>query len=57
MTPKELLYIEDGLGHTKFMQTQSQNAANTLQDGVLKNRAQQLADANKKLFDRFYNLV
>ena len=30
MTPKELLYIEDALGHTKFLMTQCSLAANQL---------------------------
>lgn len=57
MTPKELLYIEDALGHMQFLKTQSQEASSQLQDGVLKNRAQQIAGCNQKLFDRFIGLV
>ena len=57
MSPKELLYIEDALGHAKFMKTQTAAAAEQLKDGALKNRAQELVQAHQKLFDRFYGLV
>lgn len=57
MTPKELLYIEDALSHTKFLTTQCNQAANQLTDPALKQQVQQLADSNQKLFTQFYNLV
>ena len=57
MTPKEILYVEDALGHAQFLTQQTQNAANTLQDAVLKRQAQQLADKNRQIFQQFYSLV
>ena len=36
MSPKELSYIEDALGHEKFLKTQCQEAAQNLQDPDLK---------------------
>ena len=57
MTPKELLYIEDALGHIKFMTTQCNEAASRLTDPTLKQAIQQLANENQKLFTQFYNLV
>lgn len=57
MTGKELLYVEDALGHAKFMMTQAQNAAETLMDPTLKQQAQQLVNENQKLFTQFLNLV
>jgi len=57
MSPKELLYIEDALGHTQFLMNQCRNAANQLTDPVLKQQAQQLVNGNQKLFTTFYNLV
>ena len=54
MTPKELLYIEDALGHTKFLMTQCSLAANQLTDPQLK---RQLINENQKLFTKFLNLV
>ena len=57
MSPKELLYIEDALSHTRFLTCQCREAASTLTDPVLRQRAQQLADSNQALFNRFYHLV
>jgi hypothetical protein len=57
MSPKELLYIEDSLGHTQYLMTQCRDAANQLTDPALKQQAQQLVNANQKLFTQFYNLV
>ena len=57
MSPKELLYIEDALGHTQFLMNQCRNAANQLTDPVLRQQAQQLVNSNQKLFTQFYDLV
>jgi len=57
MSPKELLYIEDALGHAQFLSTQCQDAVNTLQDPKLKMQAQQLVDTNRRIFGSFYKLV
>ena len=57
MTNKELLYIEDALGHTQFMTTQCQQAAQQLQTSALRQQAQRLIQENQKLFDSFYELV
>ena len=57
MSPKELLYIEDALGHTQFLMTQCRTAASQLTDPALRRQAQNLADSNQALFNRFYNLV
>lgn len=57
MTPKELLYIEDALGHTKFLMTQCNQAISQLTDPALKQQVQQIVNSNQKLFTQFYNLV
>ena len=57
MTPKGLLYIDDALGHTKFLMTQCSLAANQLTDPQLKRQSQQLINENQKLFTKFFNLV
>lgn len=57
MTPKELLYIEDALGHTKFLMTQFSQAAQNLTDPVLKQQAQQFINKNQKIFSDFYGLI
>ena len=57
MSPKELLYVEDALGHTQYMMTQCRAAVESLADPVLRNQAQQLYNANQRLFKSFYELV
>ncbi len=57
MSSKELLYVEDALGHAEFLAKQCQDAVNTLQDTTLKNQAQQLVNKNREIFGRFYALV
>lgn len=57
MSPKELLYIEDALGHIEFMMSQCKNAASQLSDSALRTQAQTWYDGNKKLFDQFYSLI
>ncbi len=57
MTPKDILYLEDALGHAQFLTQQSQSAVNMLQDTALRQQAQQLVDKNRRIFQQFYSLV
>lgn len=57
MSPKELLYIEDALGHTQYLMTQCRTAASQLTDPSLRSEAQRLVTEHQKLFTSFYNLV
>ena len=62
MSPKELLYIEDALGHLQILMNQCANAENQLSDPALrqpelKNVVQQMMQKHQELFTRFYNLV
>ena len=57
MSPKELLYIEDALGHARYLCTQCRDAAQQLTDPALRSQAEQLASSNQALFNRFFNLV
>ena len=57
MTPKEVLYVDDALGHAQFLQSQCQDAVNALQDTALKQQAQQWLNANQAIFRSFYSLV
>lgn len=57
MSPKELLYIEDALGHTQYLMTQCRTAASQLTDPALRGVAQRLVTENQKLFTSFFNLV
>ena len=57
MSPKELNYIEDALGHEQFLKTQCLEAIQNLQDPTLKNQVQQMTQKHQQIFDSFYNLV
>lgn len=57
MSPKELMYVEDALGHVQFMLGQCKTAAQQLQDENLRAQVQQLADKNRQTFQQFYSLV
>jgi len=57
MTPKEVLYVEDALGHAQFLKTQCQDAVNALTDPALKQQAQRWLDENQSIFRSFYALV
>ena len=48
MSPKELLYIEDALGHAQIMVKQCEDAAAKLTDPALKAQAQQLQQVKTK---------
>ena len=57
MSPKELLYIEDALGHIQFLMTQCRTAASQLTDPALRGSAQRMVAEHQKLFASFYKLV
>lgn len=57
MTNKELLYIEDALGHEKYFKTKCQECSAQLQDGDLKNLVTDLTQKHGEIFTRFYQLL
>lgn len=57
MSPKELLYIEDALGHEQFCITQCKDAAKNLQDGELKDCVEQLCAKHQNIFGQLYQLI
>ncbi len=57
MTQKELLYIDDALGHHQQMQNSFTEFANQLQDPELKQFVGELANRQQSGFQRFYNLL
>ena len=57
MTSKELLYVQDALGHEKFMKTCAQDASNKLQDPNLKTYMKEFETKHNELFNRFFNLL
>lgn len=57
MTEKELLYVEDALGHEQYFQAQCQDAAGRLQDAGLKQFTQELEQKHRNIFQSFYDLL
>ena len=57
MTSKELLYVEDALGHEKYFQTKCNETAAKIQDPELKMYVQQMASKHATIFKQFYTLL
>ena len=57
MTSKELLYIEDALGHENFMKSCSQKTSAKLQDVTLSSYIGELEKKHTELFDKILNLL
>lgn len=57
MTSKELLYLEDALGHEKYFQSKCKETASQLQDIELKTYIEQMAQKHQQIFQRFYGLL
>lgn len=57
MTTKELLYIEDALGHEQYFQTKCKETASQLQDTELKTCVEQMAQKHQSIFQSFYGLL
>ena len=57
MTSKELLYIEDALGHEDFMKKSSMYSSSQLQDQNLANYLKELEKKHNLLFNKFLNLL
>jgi hypothetical protein len=57
MTSKELLYVEDALGHETYFQTKCQETAGQLQDADLKAYVNQMEQKHRQLFQNFYDLL
>ena len=56
MSPKELLYIDDALGHEQFLIAQCQDADSALSDPQLKQHVRQLQNSHQQLFNRLMAL-
>ena len=57
MTDKELLYIEDALGHEQYFQQKCKETAQSLSDPELKSSVERYADRHSTIFNRFYSLL
>ncbi len=57
MTSKELLYIEDALGHENFMKSCAQKASSQLTDATLSTYMGELVQKHNEIFNKFLNLL
>ncbi len=57
MSEKELLYLEDALGHEQFLMAQCTECAAKLTDPGLKNFVSGLAASHGELFKTLYNVL
>ena len=57
MTSKELLYVEDALGHEKFMKTRATKTSNQLKDVMLSTYVQELEKEHTELYNTFLKLL
>lgn len=57
MTNKELLYVEDALGHESFMKSCSKKTSAQISDNVLATYIGELEQKHTELFNKFFNLL
>ena len=57
MTSKELLYVEDALGHEKFMKSCTAKTSSQSKDPTLSAYMGELTQKHTELFNKFLNLL
>lgn len=57
MTNKELLYVEDALGHEKFMTCCSKKTSEALSDVKLSTYVKELEYKHQELYNKLLNLL
>ena len=57
MSPKELLYIEDALGHEQQIKCLCTDSASSVTDPDLKNLISSVAQKHTECFNRFYGIL
>lgn len=57
MSPKELLYIEDALGHEKQIKATCVQSAEIIQDASLKNLVSDIGNRHANSFADLYRLL
>lgn len=57
MTSKELLYVEDALGHEKFMKCCANKTSSKLTDVKLSGYVKELETKHQELYNKFLNLL
>lgn len=57
MTSKEILYVEDALGHEQFLKNCACKTSDQLQDQTLKDYLKELETKHETLFNQFFALL
>jgi hypothetical protein len=57
MTNKELLYVEDALGHEEFMKNCSKTTSTQIKDVTLGTYVKELEEKHSKIYEKFLNLL
>ena len=57
MTEKELLYVQDALGHEQYFQTQCRETSEKIKDPELKRCIEYMASKHREIFNSFYGLL
>ena len=57
MTGKELMYVEDALGHVQYFQQKCQETAGQLRDPALKDQVRQMAQRQQRLLTAFLDVL
>ena len=57
MSDKDLMYIEDALGHEQILKKQCEDAAKNITDPQLRSCVEQLSAKHHEIFNQFYQLV
>ena len=57
ITEKELLYVQDALGHEQYFQTQCRETSSKIQDPELKHCIEDMSNKHREIFNSFYGLL
>lgn len=57
MTTKELLYVEDALGHAQYFKQQCSQIMGQIQDPELKRCVESMTEKHTEIFQNFYGLL
>ena len=57
MTEKELLYVQDALGHEQYFQTQCRETSAKMQDPELKHCIEDMSRKHHEIFNSFFSLL
>ena len=57
MTSKELLYVQDALGHEKFLKCESKHVAGNIANEELATYIGSLEEEHNKIFEKFLGVL